>query len=304
MEPPAPELGFEKLKQLVAELYQSAESERKAYQELKEAQTRLIETEKLASLGRLVAGVAHEINNPLSFVINNVAVLQRDLKAMREMFLLYNEAGVCLAKHEPELHARVREVIESTDFGYILVNLEGLLTRSRDGLGRIQQIVKDLRDFARVDEGDLQEVDLNAGIRSTFNIVQGQAKKLQIGLELDLAPISSVTGYPAKLNQVILNLVVNAIDASMPGQKVTIGTRPSGDGVELYVEDHGCGIDPSIREKIFDPFFTTKPQGKGTGLGLSISYGIVRMHGGSIACESSPGQGTRFTVRLPSRKKN
>jgi signal transduction histidine kinase len=197
--------------------------------------------------------------------------------------------------------SRVRELAERIDLAYTLGNLEGLLTRSREGLRRIQQIVKDLRDFARLDESDLHEVDLNAGIESTINIIQGQAKKQQVTLEADLAPLPPVTCYPAKINQVVLNLVANALDACSPGGKVTVSTRADGDAVEIAVADTGGGIDPAIREKIFDPFFTTKPQGKGTGLGLSISYGIVQTHGGSIDFQSTPGRGTRFTVRLPRR---
>jgi PAS domain S-box-containing protein len=278
-------------------LQEMAQSERQAHDALKKAQAQLVQTEKLAALGQLVAGVAHEINNPLSFVSNNVAVLQRDVSALRDLQALYQQAG--LEKHEPELAARIRALSEHIDLKYTLGNLDGLLTRSRDGLKRIQQIVKDLRDFARLDESELQEVDLNAGIESTLNIIQGQARKQQVALDLDLAPLPMVSCYPAKINQVVLNLVTNAIDACPPGSKVMVGTRSAADGVEIIVSDTGSGIDPSIREKIFDPFFTTKPQGKGTGLGLSISYGIVQAHGGTIAFESTVGLGTRFVVHLP-----
>jgi PAS domain S-box-containing protein len=282
-------------------LQEMAQSERAAHEALKKAQSQLVQSEKLAALGQLVAGVAHEINNPLSFVSNNVAVLQRDVRAVRELLTLYHEANTDLEQHRPELAARIRAAADSIDLSYTLENLDGLMARSRDGLKRIQQIVKDLRDFARLDESDLHEVDLNAGIESTINIIQGQARKQQVALELDLRPLPGVTCYPAKVNQVVLNLVVNAIDACPPGGKVAVATRPNGDRVEISVADTGTGIDPRIREKIFDPFFTTKPQGKGTGLGLSISYGIVRAHGGTIDFESELGRGTRFSVRLPRR---
>jgi signal transduction histidine kinase len=173
------------------------------------------------------------------------------------------------------------------------------MARSRDGLKRIQHIVKDLRDFARLDESDLHEVDLNAGIESTVNIIRGQAKKQDVELQLDLAPLPGVTCYPAKINQVVLNLVANAIDACSAGGKVTVSTKANGDGVAIEIADTGSGIDPAVAAKIFDPFFTTKPQGKGTGLGLSISYGIVRAHGGTINFETQLGRGTRFHIDLP-----
>jgi PAS domain S-box-containing protein len=293
----------EQLRLQNTQLQEMARSEREAHEALKKAQSQLVQSEKLASLGQLVAGVAHEINNPLSFVGNNVAVLQREVRALRDLLALYQEAEALLAEYRPELAGRIRDLAEQVDLNYMLGNLDGLMARSRDGLKRIHQIVKDLRDFARLDESDLHEVDLNAGIASTINIIQGQAKKQQVALEMDLSPLPGVTCYPAKINQVVLNLLSNALDACSAGGKVTVGTRANGDGVEILVTDTGSGIDPAIREKIFDPFFTTKPQGKGTGLGLSISYGIVQMHGGTIDFESTPGEGTRFWVRLPRRPK-
>ena len=184
---------------------------------------------------------------------------------------------------------------------YTLNNLPGLLNRTRDGLKRIQQIVKDLRVFARLDESDLNEVDLNVGIQSTVNIVLGHAKKKQVRIDLDLHPLPPVTCFPAKINQVIMNLVSNAIDASHEGGAVTIRSVAEDGGVRIEVRDRGTGIDPEVRERIFDPFFTTKPVGIGTGLGLSISYGIVQDHGGTIEVDSTPGQGTTFTVTLPRR---
>jgi two-component system, NtrC family, sensor kinase len=289
----------EQLKDLAANLQTTVESERRAHEAMKTAQSHLVQSEKMAALGQLVAGVAHEINNPLSYVSNNVAVLQRDLRPVRQVLELYQQAGDTVEKEHPDQAQRIREVSQAVDLDYTLTNLEGLMTRSRDGLKRIQQIVKDLRDFARLDESDLHEVDLNAGIQSTVNIVQGNARKERVTVELDLASLPPVTCFPAKINQVVLNLVTNAIDACSPGGRVTVSTRVDGEAVAISVADTGVGIDPAIREKIFDPFFTTKPQGKGTGLGLSISYGIVQAHGGTIGFESKSGEGTRFTVRLP-----
>jgi len=280
-------------------LQEFADSERQAHEALKRAQSQLVQSEKLAALGQLVAGVAHEINNPLSFVSNNVAVLQRDAAALRDLLALYREADPLLVEQRPELLARIRELAEACDLDYLLENLAPLMARSRDGLKRIQQIVKDLRDFARLDESDLHEVDLNAGITSTLNIIRSRAKKQQVELVLDLHPLPLVSCYPAKINQVMLNLVANAIDACPAGGTVTVRSEATEDGVALHVADTGVGIPAEIRERIFDPFFTTKPPGQGTGLGLSISYQIVRDHGGRIEFDSAPGRGTHFVVRLP-----
>ncbi len=285
-------------------LQEMAESERQAHEELKRFQSHLVQSEKLAGLGQMVAGVAHEINNPLSFVGNNVAVLQRDLGELLAILALYREGDEALEAALPDLVAAVRDHRERVDLDYTVENLPRLLNRTRDGLGRIQQIVKDLRVFARLDEGTLNEVDLNEGVVSTINIIQGHARKKGVAVETDLTPLPPVTCFGAKLNQVIMNLVMNAIDACPEGGTVTIRTRADDaddEVVRLDVIDTGCGIEPTICERIFDPFFTTKPVGVGTGLGLSISYGIVQDHGGTIEVDSTPGEGSRFTVRLPTR---
>lgn len=280
-------------------LTEAVNSEKQAYEKLKTAQSALVQTEKLAGLGQMVAGVAHEINNPLSFVNNNVAVLQRDVKALKDLLLLYRQAEEIIGANNEELAGWIREMEEHIDLPYTLNNLEELLTRSRDGLRRIQQIVRDLRDFARLDESDLLEIDLNEGIESTVNIIRGRAKKKQIQLEMDLRPLPKVTCYPAKINQVVMNLLANAIDACNDHGRVKVHTEPVDGKVLIEVEDNGSGIDPANLDRIFDPFFTTKPPGEGTGLGLSISYGIVQDHGGSIDLESAPGKGTTFKIQLP-----
>jgi signal transduction histidine kinase len=290
-----------RVQERTAALRESAHSERQAHEELKRAQSQLVENEKLAALGQLVAGIAHEINNPLSFVYNNVVVLDRDVRALRDLLLLYEEASPVLARELPDLAERLQQRSEEIDLPYTLENLDGLTSRSREGLRRIQQIVKDLRAFARLDESDLQETDLNANIVSTLNLIQGEARKRQVTLATELGSIPPLVCFPARINQVILNLVVNAIDACSAGGSVYVRTRADDTDVYLEVEDTGTGIDPAIRERIFDPFFTTKPQGQGTGLGLSISYGIIQGHGGSIQLDSVLGKGTCFRVRLPRR---
>jgi signal transduction histidine kinase len=218
----------------------------------------------------------------------------------------YQKADLTIGSNQPELATEIKDLAQRIDLAYTLPNLQDLLVRSREGLRRIQQIVKDLRDFARLDESDLHDVDLNEGIRSTVNIIHGVAKKQLVKVELELAPaLPQVSCFPAKVNQVVMNLLSNAIQASKENGTVHVRTRradTNGDAVVIEVEDHGTGIPAKIRDRIFDPFFTTKPPGEGTGLGLSISYGIVHDHGGRIDVHSEEGQGTRFTVTLPTRQ--
>ncbi len=280
-------------------LHEVAQSERQAHQALKLAESQLVQAEKLTALGQMVAGVAHEVNNPLSYVTNNLAVLRRDLGDLRRLFELYQRADATLAAHQPELFERIKELADRIDTSYTLENLEGLATRSIGGVKRIHKIVRDLRNFARLDESDLEEVDLNESIAVTAEIIRARARDQDVELRLDLEPLPPVVCYAGKINQVVLNLLANAIDASEARGQVVVRTRQSANGVEIEVIDNGHGIDPAIREKIFDPFFTTKPVGKGTGLGLSISHGIVESHGGRIGVESTPGQGSTFTVWLP-----
>ncbi len=287
------------LKELATNLEAAAASERRANDELKRAQSQLVQSEKLAALGQMIAGVAHEINNPLSFVSNNMAVLQRDSNALRELVRLYGQTDDVLAPHRPNILKEIGALADRIDLPYTLSNLEELLVRSRDGLKRIEQIVLDLRDFARPDETDLHEADLNAGVRSTLNIIRGRAKKQQVEMETDLMTLPPVTCYPARINQVVLNLLANALDACGEGGKVTVRTCPNQGGVEIHVLDSGPGVPSTIRDKIFDPFFTTKPVGQGTGLGLSISYRIVEDHGGRIDVDNEPGGGAHFVVHLP-----
>jgi DNA-binding response OmpR family regulator/anti-sigma regulatory factor (Ser/Thr protein kinase) len=284
-----------------AELEQAKAQEHEAHEALKRAQSHLVQSEKLAALGQMVAGVAHEINNPLSFVINNVVVLDRDVGSLRDLLSLYVEGHEPLAREGPELLARIHALRERIDADYTVGNLGHLFARAREGLRRIEQIVLDLRGFARLDQGDQQEADLNAGVTSTVNIARGRAVRKSLEIVVEPGELPMVSCHPAKINQVILNLIANAIDASPENGRVTVRTW-AGDGhVAIEVTDTGGGIDPTIRERVFDPFFTTKPIGEGTGLGLSISYGIVHEHGGSIEIDSAAGQGARFVVRLPVR---
>jgi two-component system NtrC family sensor kinase len=291
----------EMLKEQNVILLERERSEREAHQALKAAQSRMVESEKLASLGQLVAGVAHEINNPLAFVSNNVAVLERDLRDIITLIGLYQTLERKDDPGQVELSGRIDAVSEQLDLAYTLDNMPRLIERTREGLRRIERIVKDLRLFARVDEGEWNEVDLNPGIESSVNMVQGYARTKSVRLVSELEPVPAIRCRGAKIHQVVVNLLMNGIEACGADDTVTIRTRaePAGDGVRIEVSDTGCGMEPAVRERIFDPFFTTKAIGEGTGLGLSISYGIVQEHRGNIDVQSTPGAGTCFTIVLP-----
>jgi signal transduction histidine kinase len=283
------------------------DSLQKAHLELKQAQSRMLQQARMASLGQTAAGVAHEINNPLAFVTNNLAVLRREVGGLHDIVLLYQQAAETLEEYQRELFGRISRLAEDVDLPFVLENLDDLLDRSRGGLLRIQKIVADLRDFAHLEEAEFKETDLNAGIATAVRLMQSQADAQEVALVTDLAPVPLTVCFPAKINLVVQSLVSNAIEACSPGGKVVVATRPRGggdgdgeiEGTEIRVSDDGAGIAPGDRDRIFDPFFTTKSSGKGTGLGLSISYGIVKDHGGSIDFESSPGLGSQFIVRLP-----
>ena len=263
------------------------------------AQAAMVQSEKLASLGQLAAGMAHEINNPLAFVINDLAVIQRDAQALAEGLAIYRQFDEAIAKLDPDQHARLTEIDGRIDLSYTSGNLPEIAARSREGLRRIQVIVRDLREFARLDIGGETDVDLNTAIASTANIIAGRARSAEVTIDLQLLPVPTVPGNPTKINQVILNLLANAVDACHSGGRVTVRTCQVNSAVSIEVEDTGDGIDPAIADRIFDPFFTTKPPGHGTGLGLTISYGVVRDHVGVIDFVTRPGEGTIFRVLLP-----
>ena len=267
----------------------------RSFRQLQENQGRLIQSEKMAGMGQLVAGVAHEINNPLSYVTNNIAVLDRDVRQIVALMASYRaHLGAAVP---PEIQAAE----EAIDLDYALTNIDRLFRSTRQGLQRVGEIVAGLRDFSRLDEAEFKQVDPNEPVRMTVEMVRYQIRQKNIHLIVEINPLPTVWCNPGRLNQVLLNLLVNAIQAVGFGATITVRTRSLPDAGEFQYEviDNGPGIPVSIRDKIFDPFFTTKPQGVGTGLGLWIAYSIVQEHRGRLELKTAPGEGTTFTVTLP-----
>jgi signal transduction histidine kinase len=267
---------------------------------LSQTQAALAQSEKLAGLGRLAAGVAHEVNNPLAFVTNNLTVLRRDVSAALDLLDVYRGGRDALARAEPERAAEAARREEEMDLAYVRDNLGRLLDRSLAGLQRVRDIVFNLRDFARLDEAERKEADLNAGLAATAELLRHEFERRGVQLKLSPRPLPAVHCQPAKVNQVFHHVMMNAVQACAPGGTVEVRSRPEPPGaVVVEVEDDGAGIRPEHLPRIFEPFFTTRPVGQGAGLGLAVSYGIVRDHGGTITAESEPGRGSLFRIRLP-----
>lgn len=267
--------------------------------QLRDTQAALVQSEKLASLGQLAAGMAHEINNPVAFINNNLTVLRREVQTLMEILQKYQQGRETLAQQAPELAAELAKMEEDYEIDWIQENLPRLFSSSLAGLSRVRDIVKNLRDFARLDEARFDDIDLNAALESTLEIVRHEIKQKDIALKTNFGKLPPVYCCSGKINQVFLNLLVNAIQASSAGGEIEVGTRADDENAVVEVEDHGTGIDPENLPRIFEPFFTTKPVGQGTGLGLAISYGIVRDHGGKIEVDSELGRGSLFRVVLP-----
>jgi len=281
------------LEHLVAERTDELE---KAHSLSRAMDRRMLQQDKLASLGQLAAGVAHEINNPMGYIVSNLSVLAGYADDLIQFFLLV-QSIVSMTGTEEGKRA-VAEAAEKIEISYILEDIRKLIAESIEGSERVKRIVLDLKDFSRSDEAQWMETDLNQCVKSTVNVVRNEIKYVA-DLELHLGEIPVIVCNPQQINQVITNLLVNAVHAIDGHGRISVYTASEGNQVVLTIVDTGRGIPVEIRNRIFDPFFTTKEIGKGTGLGLSISYDIVERHGGEIGFESEPGTGTSFTVRLP-----
>jgi signal transduction histidine kinase len=266
---------------------------------LRETQAALVQSERLASLGQLAAGMAHEINNPISFVVNNLAVLKRDVTAAMAVLDVYRDGMSELREFAPHVAARAAQREADCDLEWVRENLPALFDKSREGLARVRKIVSDLRDFAHLDEAELDELDVNAALKATADVLHHEIEAQRLTVTMQLVALRPVLCHPGKINQVFHSLLLNAIQASFRGGQIALRAFSDEAGVVVEVEDHGCGIDPANLPRIFEPFFTTKPVGAGAGLGLAVCYGIIRDHGGSISVESEAGHGSTLRVRLP-----
>ena len=268
----------------------------KTLNELKQAQTHLVESEKMVSLGQLTAGVAHELNNPINFVSASIKPLQRNVEDMLALLARYD--SVIEKQNLSDDFAEVEEMKESVDLDYMIRESRDLFRGILEGSSRSVQIVRDLRTFSRMDEEHFRPFDIHDGIDSTLVLLHHKMEN-RIRVHKNYGKIQHVECLPGKLNQVFMNILTNSILAIEGEGDIYIETSSSGDRAKISIRDTGKGMPPEVKEHIFEPFFTTRTVGEGTGLGLSISYSIIEEHSGTIEVTSEPGKGTEFTIILP-----
>ncbi|MCX8119146.1 MAG: ATP-binding protein [Desulfobacterota bacterium] len=268
----------------------------KAYRELKDTQAKVLHQEKMASIGLLAAGVAHEINNPMAFISSNLGTLEKYANRLSEFIQVQCEA--IASPGSLERQESVRRLKEDFKIDFILADLPDLIRESLEGAERVRKIVQGLKTFARVDEADYKYADINECIESTLHLVWNELK-YKVTLKKDFGVLPRIKCYPQQLNQVFVNLLVNGAQAIDKQGEITIKTWVEDEAIFIAISDTGCGIPEENLSKIFEPFFTTKEVGKGTGLGLSIVYEIVKKHQGEITVQSEVGKGTTFFIRLP-----
>lgn len=292
-----------KVNERTLELKKSNEDLSKTLVDLQEAELQLVESEKMASLGQLTAGIAHEINNPINFVTSNVKPLKRDVDMIIDILnqveeLTYSDISI------DEKRSKVEELKEEYDFDYLKTEIDYLLKGINEGSSRTAEIVKGLRVFSRLDEDDLKRADINEGIDSTLVIVNNLLNN-EVVVEKDYASLPVVECYPGKLNQVFLNIISNGIQAvkekykGEAGGKIQIKTYNDENTVTICIKDNGTGMDEHTKKKVFEPFFTTKDVGEGTGLGMSIAYNTIKKHNGDIEINTTLGEGTEFIITIP-----
>jgi signal transduction histidine kinase len=267
--------------------------------QLKEQQALIIRTEKLATLGTLAAGVAHEINNPLAFVLSNMESLKRYVEAYNTLLKL-GHRWLTEQQLTEQQTSQLQDLIKQQDLDFICEDVAELLSDTDQGLIRLRDIVQGLRNFSHDGNNERIQYNLNEGLDSTLKILQSELKNnIKVNCQLATIPITKCN--PGELNQVFLNLIMNACHALSETRdaQIDISTDTEDDSIVIRIKDNGSGIPETVLKSIFDPFFTTKPVGQGTGMGLSIAYGIIQDHKGSINVSSTEGQGSCFEIRLP-----
>jgi two-component system NtrC family sensor kinase len=266
-----------------------------AYAALTATQAQVVHQEKMASIGQLSAGVAHEINNPMGFITSNLSTLGKYVDRITEFIRLQRSA---LARRDEAIVAELRETERNIKLDFILEDIGKLISESLDGADRVLDIIKSLKSFSRADDGERAATDINTCIESAITIAWNEIK-YKATLEKQLGVLPPTLCCSNQLNQVFMNLLINAVQAIEKEGRITVRTWREGPWICASVSDTGCGIPADTISRIFEPFFTTKEVGAGTGLGLSISYDLIQRHGGDILVESTPGKGSTFTVRLP-----
>lgn len=283
-------------------LIEEKNQQQELIRQLHKAQSQLLQSEKMASIGHLAAGIAHEINNPVGYINSNIGSLRKYIKDLFQVLSLYEKAQRLIA--DPAVSRELDEFKARIDLDYIKEDLWSLLKESEEGVNRVKQIVNDLKDFSHVDEVEWQVVDIHKGLDATLNVVWNELK-YRAEVIREYGDIPYVECMPSKLNQVFMNILVNAAHAIEERGSIIISTGSEGDDwVWIEIKDSGKGIPENIRSQIFEPFFTTKPVGQGTGLGLSLSWNIIDEHGGSISVESQQGKGSTFKIMLPTKKQD
>lgn len=278
-------------------LHKKGEEQQSLIVKLQEAQAQLLQSEKMASIGQLAAGIAHEINNPVGFVNSNMSSLHNYVQTLFSVIDGYDQALAPFVENA-ELAATIARLRKQADLNYLKEDVTDLVRESMEGLKRVKDIVQSLKDFSHVGETDWQMADLHHGLDSTLNIANNEFKyKATVSKQYGTLP--QIKCLASQLNQVFMNLIVNASHAVRESGIITIRTGEANNWVWIEIGDNGVGIAPENLTRIFEPFFTTKPVGQGTGLGLSLSYNIVNKHGGRIEVASEPGKGTVFTIHLP-----
>ncbi|MBZ0157349.1 MAG: histidine kinase [Alphaproteobacteria bacterium] len=261
--------------------------------ELKRAHTRLLQQEKMASVGQLAAGIAHEINNPIGFVYSNLNTFGKYIRNLREMLLHYRKnAGT---------DGEAEELYRKLKIDFILEDTDALIRQSREGAERIRQIVAHLKGFSHVDEMGERAIQVNEELDTVLNVLSHEIRERQADISRSYGDLPPVFGNPGILGQALFNIILNALQSKEKEVSLDIGTEHSGGNIVVSVEDNGQGMPAEIQGRIFEPFFTTKEVGKGTGMGLAVAYDVVTSWGGTIEVKSEPGKGSRFTITLPSR---
>jgi two-component system, NtrC family, sensor kinase len=274
---------------------------RNAYAELQSAQSQILQQEKMASIGQLAAGVAHEINNPMGFIISNLGSLQKYIMRVSEFVNMQSKAIGLLSEKHPDTESilnNLQNLKQSLKLDFILEDTNNLIAESLQGADRVKCIVQDLKNFSRLDETELKGADINAGLESTINIVWNELK-YKTTLYKEYGDIPVIQCNPGQLNQVFMNILINSAQAIEKQGEIRVRSWYENGHVSISISDTGCGIPQDKLHRIFEPFFTTKEIGKGTGLGLSIAYDIVKKHHGEIKVESTVGEGTTFIIKIP-----